>query len=109
VILTAQGTVETAVEAIRHGAYDYVAKPIDPQRLRILLDQIVERHSTLREVRALRIAAEEERFLEVRHGPHRVVGRKLRVDAADGVERKMRTLMLRSAGGKVSRFARNGI
>jgi len=54
VILTAQGTVETAVEAIKHGAYDYVAKPIDPQRLRILLDQIVERHGTLREVRALR-------------------------------------------------------
>ena len=52
--MTAQGTVETAVEAIKHGAYDYVSKPIDPQRLKILLDQIVERHGTLREVRVLR-------------------------------------------------------
>ncbi len=54
VILTAQGTVETAVEAIKLGAYDYLTKPIDPQRLKILLDQIVERHGTLREVRLLR-------------------------------------------------------
>jgi len=54
VLLTAQGTVESAVEAIKLGAYDYVSKPIDPQRLRILLDQIVERHGTLREVRVLR-------------------------------------------------------
>jgi DNA-binding NtrC family response regulator len=54
VILTAQGTVESAVEAIKVGAYDYVSKPIDPQRLRILLDQIVERHGTMREVRVLR-------------------------------------------------------
>ncbi len=54
VIMTAQGTVETAVEAIKQGAYDYLSKPIDPQRLKILLDQIIERHDTLREVRVLR-------------------------------------------------------
>ena len=54
VIMTAQGTVDTAVEDIKLGAYDYVSNPIDPQRLRILLDQIVERHGTLREVRVLR-------------------------------------------------------
>ncbi len=54
VILTAQGTIETAVAAIKDGAYDYLTKPIDPQRLRILLDNIVERHQTLREVKVLR-------------------------------------------------------
>jgi DNA-binding NtrC family response regulator len=54
VMMTAQGTVETAVEAIKQGAYDYLSKPIDPQRLKILLDQIIERHDTLREVRVLR-------------------------------------------------------
>ena len=50
VILTAQGTVETAVEAIKAGAYDYLTKPIEPQRLKILLDKIVERQDTLKEV-----------------------------------------------------------
>lgn len=54
VLMTAQGTVETAVTAIKQGAYDYLSKPIDPQRLKILLDQIMRRHDTQREVRALR-------------------------------------------------------
>ena len=53
-LLTAQGTVETAVEAMKEGAYDYLTKPVDPQRLKILLDKIVERQETLREVKALR-------------------------------------------------------
>src|SRR5262245_23334997 len=53
-ILTAQGTVETAVEAMKEGAYDYLTKPIDLQRLKILLDKIVERLETMREVKALR-------------------------------------------------------
>jgi DNA-binding NtrC family response regulator len=53
-LLTAQGTVETAVEAMKEGAYDYLTKPIDLKRLKILLDKIVERLETLREVKALR-------------------------------------------------------
>jgi DNA-binding NtrC family response regulator len=54
ILLTAQGTVETAVEAIKEGAYDYLSKPVDPQRLQILLKKAVERQDTLREVRHLR-------------------------------------------------------
>ncbi len=53
-LLTAQGTVETAVAAMKEGAYDYLTKPVDIQRLKILLDKIVERLETLREVKALR-------------------------------------------------------
>jgi DNA-binding NtrC family response regulator len=60
IILTAQGTVETAVEAIKQGAYDYISKPVDPQRLKILLDQVVERHATHREVRVLRRQLREQ-------------------------------------------------
>jgi DNA-binding NtrC family response regulator len=60
VILTAQGTVETAVEAIKEGAYDYLTKPIEPQRLKILLDKLVERHETLREVKVLRKQLREQ-------------------------------------------------
>jgi DNA-binding NtrC family response regulator len=54
VLLTAQGSVESAVEAIKDGAYDYLTKPVDPQRLQILLTKVVERQETLREVRVLR-------------------------------------------------------
>src|SRR5258705_6647592 len=54
ILLTAQGTVESAVEAIKEGAYDYLSKPVDPSRLRILLQKAVERQETLREVKHLR-------------------------------------------------------
>ncbi len=60
VILTAQGSVESAVEAIKDGAYDYLTKPVDPQRLQILLQKVVERQETLREVKALRRQLREQ-------------------------------------------------
>jgi DNA-binding NtrC family response regulator len=37
VMLTAQGSIESAVEAMRLGAYDYLPKPVDPMRLRSIL------------------------------------------------------------------------
>jgi len=60
IILTAQGSVESAVEAMKGGAYDYLTKPIDPHRLRILLDKVVERLETLREVKVLRRQLREQ-------------------------------------------------
>jgi DNA-binding NtrC family response regulator len=54
ILLTAQGSVESAVEAIKAGAYDYLTKPVDTRRLRILLQKAVERHETIREVKSLR-------------------------------------------------------
>ena len=37
VVLTAQGSIESAVDAMRMGAYDYLQKPVDPQRLKMIL------------------------------------------------------------------------
>ena len=37
ILMTAYGTVESAVEAMREGAYDYLTKPLDMQRLRALV------------------------------------------------------------------------
>jgi DNA-binding NtrC family response regulator len=37
IMLTAQGSIESAVEAMRMGAYDYIPKPVDPARLRTIL------------------------------------------------------------------------
>jgi DNA-binding NtrC family response regulator len=54
VLMTAQGTVESAVEALKLGAYDYVTKPVDTRKLRILLGQLAERHGMQREMRVLR-------------------------------------------------------
>jgi DNA-binding NtrC family response regulator len=54
ILLTGHATVETAVSAMREGAYDYLTKPVDSRRLRVLLDKAVERGDMLREVTLLR-------------------------------------------------------
>src|SRR5246500_3810630 len=37
IVVTAQGTIDSAVQAMRMGAYDYITKPIDTSRLRTIL------------------------------------------------------------------------
>ncbi len=54
VMITAQGTVDSAVSAMKEGAFDYLTKPIDPQRLRVLLERMEERHDTRRQMAAMR-------------------------------------------------------
>lgn len=54
IMLTAQASIDSAVEAIKEGAYDYLEKPIDHTRLRILLDKVLERKRTLDEVELLK-------------------------------------------------------
>jgi len=49
VIITAYGTIETAVEAIKVGAIDYITKPIELDELLILVDRIAERRGLIRE------------------------------------------------------------
>lgn len=45
VMMTAQGSIESAVEAMRRGAYDYVPKPVDPLRLRTILQNASRQHA----------------------------------------------------------------
>jgi DNA-binding NtrC family response regulator len=54
IILTAYGTVEGAVEAMKLGAYDYVAKPVDRERLGILIEKALEKQRLSQENRNLR-------------------------------------------------------
>jgi two-component system nitrogen regulation response regulator GlnG len=42
IFITAQGTTDTAIEAMKHGAFDYLMKPIDLDRLQLLLPQAFE-------------------------------------------------------------------
>jgi two-component system response regulator HydG len=58
VVITAFGSIETAVEAIRAGAYDYIAKPIDAEALTLALDRAIAHHALRREVRRLRLAVD---------------------------------------------------
>jgi DNA-binding NtrC family response regulator len=59
IIMTGYGTVETAVQALKRGAYDYVAKPIDPDELSHLVSKALEHRRTKREVVQLRESLRE--------------------------------------------------
>jgi DNA-binding NtrC family response regulator len=54
IFLTGQATLETAVQAIKLGAYDYLPKPLEPQRLRAVLEKGLKQVSLARETDALR-------------------------------------------------------
>ncbi len=54
ILLTAQGSVDSAVAAMKEGAYDYLTKPVDPQRLRVLLQNVLGRQQALHDSADLR-------------------------------------------------------
>jgi len=54
IIMTAYGTVESAIDAMKLGAADYITKPIDLYRLQVLIRNIVERKQLVSENRLLR-------------------------------------------------------
>ncbi len=49
VMITAYGSIPTAIEAMKHGAHDYLLKPFDPNELGILIDKIIEHQDQARE------------------------------------------------------------
>ncbi|MCK5581124.1 MAG: sigma-54-dependent Fis family transcriptional regulator [Candidatus Omnitrophica bacterium] len=54
VLITGYGTVETAVEAMKNGAYDYVVKPVNDGEIKIILEKVVEKKEILGENKDLR-------------------------------------------------------
>ncbi|MBP1636929.1 MAG: two component, sigma54 specific, transcriptional regulator, Fis family, partial [Acidobacteria bacterium] len=54
VIMTAYATVDTAVEAMKLGAYDYLVKPFDPEELSLMIQKIVSQQALVRENLLLR-------------------------------------------------------
>ncbi len=53
ILMTAAYSIESAIEAIKQGAYDYLPKPIDKQRLKKTLDEVAEQFKQRRRVREL--------------------------------------------------------
>ncbi len=61
ILMTAYGTVENAVEAMKQGAYDYLAKPIDMKRLRVLVEKALEFQAVVAENNELRLRLQTTR------------------------------------------------
>src|SRR5438128_9763610 len=59
IILTAHGSIESAVEAMRKGAYSYLTKPFEPQDLLLQIDRALEHRRLNSEIRRLKSLLEE--------------------------------------------------
>ena len=97
VLMTAFGTVESAVEAMKEGAYDYLSKPLDMQRLRALVLKALEFQAVVAENNELRLR------LQKRSEPSLLVGdseamRKV-TQLADEVARSEITVLIEGESG----------
>lgn len=97
ILMTAYGTVESAVEAMKEGAYDYLSKPLDMQRLRVLVLKALEFQALVAENNELRLR------LQKRSEPGLLVGnteamRKVTALAAE-VARSEVTVLIEGESG----------
>jgi two-component system NtrC family response regulator len=60
VMITAFGTVQSAVEAMKAGAYDYITKPIDQEELLLVVNRAMERQHLVEEVEELRLSLDRK-------------------------------------------------
>ena len=56
VIMTAFATIESAIDAMKKGAYDFILKPIKPDQIRVVADRCLEKVQLGKENKALRVA-----------------------------------------------------
>ncbi len=59
IVITGYATVESAVEAMKKGAYDFIPKPFTPDELRIIVRRALERRSLQREMEVLKSEREK--------------------------------------------------
>jgi DNA-binding NtrC family response regulator len=59
VIITAYGTIRTAITAIREGAYDFIEKPFCPEKVELLINNLVEHQNLIEENISLRRKIED--------------------------------------------------
>ena len=97
VMITAFGTVQTAVEAMRAGAYDYITKPIDYEALVMVVNRAMERQQLVEEVRNLRVTLDRKYGFESIIGNSKVLLAVL--DMASRVAQRDSTVLLRGETG----------
>ena len=71
ILMTAHGTVENAIDALRSGAFDYLTKPLELKELLVTIERGLERRSVERENRKLRFLVNkrlEQQPLEAEEG-----------------------------------------
>jgi DNA-binding NtrC family response regulator len=60
IMLSAQGSIEVAVESLRYGAYDYFPKPLDQQRLELSIKNAIKNYDLTKEIQNLKENVKKE-------------------------------------------------
>ncbi len=83
-IITGYGTVKSAVEAMRKGAYDYISKPVDHDELKILIARALELRRLAQDNQALRAGLREQFGFDriVSRSPGMIEVKRLAADVA---------------------------
>lgn len=107
IILTGYGTIESAIEALKLGSYDYIQKPINLERLKIMLDRICEKR---------RLELENSFFkqrLKERYNYDQLVGRGTRMQQIfsmmDRISTAVPTVLIRGESGTGKELVANVI
>jgi len=64
IVITGYGTIESAVKAIKQGAYDYLTKPIIDDELRLAVERAIRQQSLMSENESLRLQLDRKHRLE---------------------------------------------
>ena len=106
-MMTAYGSIETAVEAMKLGAYDYITKPVNADALRLVVGRALEHLRLREEVQALRSS------LDQKYGFENVIGRsKLLLQTLDAATRAAQadaTVLIRGETGTGKELLAKGI
>jgi len=66
IIITAYATIDSAVQAMKDGAYDYIVKPFDPEAIALVVEKVVEHQRLVQENILLRERLDQEyKFEEI--------------------------------------------
>jgi DNA-binding NtrC family response regulator len=68
-LITAFGTVETAVEAMKSGAFDYLTKPVSAEELRLAVERALNQVRMREEIQTLRSS------IDAKYGFENIIGR----------------------------------
>ncbi len=97
IMITGYGTIESAVEAIKMGAYDYLTKPIIDDEIRLVVERALQQQSLIRENRTLREA------LDLRFNLDNIIGhdyKMLRIfDLIEAVADSRTTVLIQGESG----------
>ncbi len=97
ILMTAYGTVESAVAAMKEGAYDYLAKPLDLQRLRALVLKALEFQALVAENNELRLRLQKRSEPSLLVGASEAMRRVTQL--ADEVARSEVTVLIEGESG----------